>query len=143
MNWKITSKLLLLILLAGILKITGCEQEDLNSYSNCDDCIGFIPDSADLIVDVTINGENPFVPLTFYIGDYENGQVDYVDTAWTNTLYLYSEIGISYSVMARYFKGEDTIYVVDGDKMRVVNGDDECYYPCYFIRGGTLDLPLK
>ncbi len=133
--------LLLLILL--ILKLTSCEQEDLDFYIDCDYCLESIPDSADLIINVTINDENPYVPLTFYVGDYENGVVDYVDTCRTDTLYLYSEIGMDYSVVAEYNTGNGPIYVVDGDRLRIVNGEGECYTPCYYIRGGTLDLRLK
>lgn len=140
---KFLTKILVAIILVFSIKITGCEQEDLNSFVNCDDCFDNIPDSANLIVSVTINDENPYVPLTFYEGDYELGVVDYRDTARGDELYLYSEVGIEYSVMATYQKNGTTIFVVDGDKMRVVNGEEDCYSPCYYVRGGTLDLTLK
>jgi len=133
----------LLLFLLAMLKFTACEQEDLDFYIDCDYCLESIPDSADLIVTVTINDENPYVPLTFYVGDYEDGIVDFVDTCRSDTLYLYSEIGVEYAVMAEYRVGSDTVYAIDGDKMRVVNGEGECYPPCYYIRGGTLDIRLK
>jgi hypothetical protein len=69
--------------------------------------------------------------------------VDYRDTARTEELFLYSEVGAEYAVMATYQKDGETIYVVDGDKLRVVNGEGECHPPCYYIRSGTLDLTLK
>lgn len=137
------TKALVAIILVLSLKMAGCEMEDLNLYVDCDGCFDFVPDSADLVVTVTINDENPFVPLTFYEGDYELGVVDYRDTAHSDELFLYSKIGIEYSVMATYQKDGETIFVVDGDRMRVVNGEEDCYSPCYYIRGGTLDLTLK
>lgn len=140
---NLITKALLFLVLALSLKTTGCEQEDLDFYIDCDLCLESIPDSADLIVTVTINEENPFVPLTFYKGDYEQGVVDYRDTARTGKLFLYSAVDIDYAVMATYQKDGKTIYVVDGDRMRVVSGEGECYPPCYYIRGGTLDLSLK
>jgi hypothetical protein len=140
---NILSKALLAMILVLAIKMTGCEQEDLDFYIDCDFCLETVPDSADLIVTVTINAENPYVPLTFYKGDYEQGVVDYRDTARTEELFLFSEVGTDYAVMATYQQDGKTIYVVDGDRMRVVNGEGECYPPCYYIRGGTLDLSLK
>lgn len=139
---SITKALLAIVLFLSV-NIAGCEQEDMDFYIDCDFCLDNIPDSADLIVTVTINEENPFVPLTFYEGDYESGVVDYRDTARSEELFLYSEVGLEYAVMATYQKEGKSIFVVDADKMRVVNGEGECYPPCYYIRGGTLDLTLK
>ena len=136
-------KILIFILVVAGTKFSGCEQEDLDFFIDCDSCLSYYPDSADLIVQVIINDENPFVPLTFYRGDYENGKVDWVDTARNKTLYLYSEIGREYSVKATYQSGGQTIIAVDGDKMKVVNGEGECYPPCYYVKGGTLDVRLK
>ena len=136
-------KIGILILLVSAFKFGGCEQEDLDFFIDCDSCLSFYPDSANLVVQVTINDENPFVPLTFYRGDYEDNQVDWVDTTWAETLYLYSEIGRTYSVKATYHQGEQTVVAVDGDKMKVVDGEGECYPPCYYIKGGTLDVRLK
>jgi hypothetical protein len=140
---NLITKALLAIILVLSIKMTGCEQEDLDAYIDCDFCLEAVPDSADLIVTVTIDEENPYVPLTFYKGDYEHGVVDYRDTASTEELFLYSEVGTDYAVMATYQQDGETIFVVDGDRMRVVNGEGDCYPPCYYIRGGTLDLRLK
>jgi len=102
-----------------------------------------MPDSADLIVYVTINDENPFVPLTYYLGDYEDGVIDFVDTTYTEERFLYSKVGVEYSVKATYVKAGQTVVAVDGDKLRIIDGQGDCYPPCYFIRGGTLDVRLK
>lgn len=140
---NLITKALLAFILVLTIKMTGCEQEDLDFYIDCDFCLESVPDSAELIITVTINEENPYVPLTFYKGDYEHGVVDYRDTTSAEELFLFSEVGTDYSVMATYLKDGKTIYVIDGDRMRVVNGEGECYPPCYYIRGGTLDLRLK
>lgn len=142
-NTRYITVAVLAFILIGSVKMTGCEQEDLNYFFDCANCLENIPDSADLIVTVTINDAHPFVPLTFYEGDYELGVVDYRDTARTAEHFLYSKVGMDYSVMATYYTEEDTVFVVDGDRMRVVNGEEDCYPPCYYVRGGTLDLTLK
>jgi len=142
-KFKYIYKIFLILIIIVSVKFTACEQEDLDFYINCYDCLTYLPDSADLIVYVTINDDNPFVPLVFYEGDYEDNVIDYVDTTWNDTLYLYSEVGKTYAVKATYKRDEETVVAIDGDKMRVVDGEGECYPPCYIIRGGTLDLTLK
>ena len=142
-NMKYISSLVLISVFIVSLKITGCEQEDLDFYIDCYDCLDVAPDSADLIVYLTINEENTSVPLVFYRGDYEDNEVDWIDTAYTDTLYLYSEVGMKYSVKANYQQAGETVIAIDGDKLRVVDGEGECYPPCYVIRGGTLDVRLK
>src|SRR6056297_2827906 len=142
-NMKTITILLLIITLVFAFNFSGCEQEDLALNIDCDNCLEFFPDSADLVINVTINDENPFVPLTFYVGDYEDGNIDYTDTTYTEERFLYSKVGVNYSVKATYQKDGETVIAIDGDRLRVVDGSGDCYPPCYFIRGGTLDVRLK
>lgn len=124
-----------------LLKITSCEPENWQ-ITDCNDCLNFNPDSADLIVELTINSENDSVPLTFYKGEVEDGVIDWLDTATTSPLYLYSKVGQLYSVMATYKSGNETIIAIDSDKMRTTSGDEDCGSPCYIVKGGNLDLKL-
>ena len=142
-NMKTITKLLLIITLVFAFNFSGCEQEDLALNIDCDNCLEFFPDSADLVINVTINDENPFVPLTFYVGDYEDGNIDFIDTTYTEERFLYSKVGVNYSVKATYQKDGETVIAIDGDRIRVVDGSGDCYPPCYFIRGGTFDVRLK
>lgn len=123
------------------MKITGCEPEDWEVI-NCNDCYYNKPDSADLIVNLTINVENDSIPLIFYKGKLEEGVIDWIDTAVTEELRLYSEIGQVYTVKALYKSGKDTIIAIDSDKMTIVSADEECGYPCYIIKGGIYNLTL-
>lgn len=140
---KTIIKFIILLTLVLSFNISGCEQEDLAFNTDCGNCLETIPDSADLIVNVTIDDENPFVPLTFYVGDYEDGVIDFIDTTRTKEFLLFSEVGTEYSIKATYQKDGETIIAIDGDKLRVVDGSGDCYPPCYFIRGGTLDVRLN
>ncbi len=130
----------LLMLLSG--NFMGCETEDWVLEVNCSDCYGSKPDSANLIVYLTINGENDSVPLTFYIGDYEEGQIDWQDTATTSEFYLYSKVGQDYTVAATYKSGDQTIIAFDADNMHLYNGASECGSPCYIVKGGIFDVKL-
>lgn len=121
----------------------ACEQDPFVFDVNCDECYINEPDSADLIVDITINEENPFVPLIFYRGEVDDDNIEWIDTSWSETLYLYSPVDEYYSIKAFYKKGEQTIIAVDGDKLKTSLVSDACETDCYVIKGGILDVRLK
>ncbi len=134
-------------LLTGVLlllseQFMGCEPEDWLLQINCNDCYANAPDSAKLIIYVTIDQENDSVPLTFYRGSYEDGEIDWQDTATTEEFYLYSEMEREYTVRAKYNSGNDTIIAFDGDKMTVYDAWEECGNLCYIVKGGIFDLRL-
>ena len=130
----------LLVLVSG--KFTACEPEDWMLSVDCGDCYGYAPDSADLIVNLTINAENDSVPLTFYRGNYEDGVIDWQDTATTEEFYLYSKINSSYTIRATYQSGNRIIEAFDADDMILYNANEECGSPCYIVKGGIFDLSL-
>jgi hypothetical protein len=132
--------LIFLLLLAG--QWLGCETEDLVFSVDCNECYGIAPDSANLIIHLTINGENPYVPITVFKGSLEEGKVDWRDTATTETLYLYSAVGTGYTVEARYRSGDKTIVTYDGDHMVIADGSGDCGSPCYLVKGGIFDNRL-
>ncbi len=66
--------------------------EDWQGEVDCNECYGFQPDSANLIVYVTISPEQDSVPLTFYRGD-SMGEIDWQDTATTNYFTWIAEVG--------------------------------------------------
>jgi hypothetical protein len=140
---KLYTKILALALLVVASgKFTACEPEDWVLSVDCNDCYGYAPDSADLIVKLTINAENDSVPLTFYLGSYEDGVIDWQDTATTEEFYLYSKINSSYTVRATYRSGNRIIEAFDADDMNLYNAGEECGSPCYIVKGGIFDLQL-
>jgi len=131
---------LLLVLVSG--KFTSCETEDWMLEVDCADCWGYQPDSANLIIYLSISAENDSIPLTFYLGNYEEGVIDWQDTATTENFYLYSKIGSDYTVRATYRSGDRVIEAFDADRMKLYNANNECGSPCYIVKGGILDLRL-
>jgi hypothetical protein len=132
--------LAMLVLVSG--KFTACEPEDWMLSVDCADCYGYAPDSANLIVRLSINAENDSVPLTFYLGPYEDGIIDWQDTATTEEFYLYSKINSSYTVRATYRSGDRIIEAFDEDDMTLYNANEECGSPCYIVKGGIFELQL-
>lgn len=131
-----------LVLLFMASNFSACEPEDWIPEVNCDDCLGFKPDTADLIVYISIRPEQDSVPLTFYRGDSQ-GEIDWEDTATTEKFYLPSAMGSTYTVRAEYKSGSKTIIAWDDDEMTLKDYGTECGSPCYIIKGGILDLRLK
>jgi len=133
---------LLLLLLALSGNFLGCETEDWEFSVDCNECYGYVPDSANLIIYLTINQENPSVPVTVYKGSLEEGNIDWRDTATTNEFYLFSELNVAYTVEATYRLGNKTVVTYDGDRMHIYDGGDECGAPCYIVKGGIFDNRL-
>ena len=130
---------LILVFLAG--NFTGCETEDWQGEVDCNECFSYKPDSAKLIVYLSIRPEQDSVPLTFYRGDYMD-EIDWQDTATTNTFYLDAEVGTTYTVKAEYRSGPASIIAFDSDKMTLSYHGTECGFTCYIIKGGIFDVRL-
>ena len=110
---------------------------------DCYDCFQNRPEWVDLNVTVTINSENPWVPLTVYVGDVEDGNVDWVDTAVSTRFRLDVKPDRYYSVKAEYKEGAKIIYAVDGDDVKLKKNTSDCDEPCYYQKGGYVDVRLK
>lgn len=120
----------------------GCDQELLKA-TDCSDC--YIEKPADAYVDirVTINKENPYVPIELFLGDFEKGNLIYSDTATTSTYTIILEMNNSYSVVAKYSSKSRVVYVVSGEKLRTKKDYDSCEEVCYTIKGDVIDVRLK
>jgi hypothetical protein len=127
---------------------TGC---DSLSSQNCNDCNTQEPDSADLKILVTINHENPYVPMKIYkgkIGDngfdkIDQAHIEWIDTTNKETMYLRVKLNEFYSVIVKYKSGVRTILAIDGSKISTQLVTDACNQNCYVVKGETLDVRLK
>jgi len=132
--------LISLAILVGSLYL-ACEPEDWLGEVNCADCFSARPDSALLVVYVSISPTHPEVPLTFYRGDAD-GPVDWRDTARSQEFFLSAEVGRTYTVRAEYKSPEESIVAFDADRMELRDYGTECGSPCYILKGGIFDLQL-
>jgi len=133
----------IMLILVFLIKITGCEPEDFSLNDNCNDCLSYWPDSSDLIILLTINDENPSVPIQVYRGTMEANELDWTDTATVERYKLYSAIDQVYTVKATYKSGIKTIFAYDSDHMYNYDSSEECREGCILVKGGVLDLRLK
>ena len=139
---KVNSHIKALIVLV-LITLAGSCNEYLGITVDCDDCWGFKPDSADLLIYLTVNQDHPEVPIVIYRGNFEDGEVDYVDTARESTYTLYSAVDQYYSVTAEYKVDGKTIIAVDGDVMKAKDATSSCEFECWIITNGEFSLQLK
>jgi len=135
---RLTLTIIVLLLLTG-----SCDEKIFTGDVNCDECYTDSPDSADLVINLTINNKFPRVPLVVYKGDVEDSQVVSIDTADYSPFYVYVPVDKKYSVKAEYKKDDATLFAIDGTKLKVLVVTDACDEKCYVIEGESLDARIK
>ena len=110
---------------------------------DCSECYRSKPDNGELIIKVTINNENPEVPIAIYRDRIESGRVRIRDTVSEETVYIEVPLNHYYSVKAEYKTGNDSVFAVDGDRIKTHRVTSQCDTICWIIKGGRYDLRLK
>ena len=133
----------LVSLVVLMLVVTSCNEDIVLFEVDCSECYTQRPEYAPLTIKLTLNEENPVVPFTIYLGEYEKGQIRLEDTA------RYSSISVDlipsryYSVLAEYRVGDKTVYALDGNEIKLVKVSSQCDSVCWVIREGDIDVRLK
>jgi len=146
MKYTRKNRLVHILLIIQILIISiGCERDVPARLGtiDCYDCHQARPDSGKLIVTLTINNENPFVPLVIYIGNIEDNNIEWIDTSFSTDYWVRVPVNNYYSITAEYKSGDKTIFAVDGDDFKLKYTENNCDYPCYYYYGGYFDVQLK
>ncbi len=146
MKQTITYRLFhLLLLIPFFIFMNNCERDVPSKLEavDCYDCFQVRPDSGKLIVTVTINNENPFVPLVIYKGNIEDNNIEFVDTSYTDEYWVRVPVNNYYSIAAEYKSGDKTIFAVDGDDFKIKHTETDCNNPCYYYYGGYYDIQLR
>jgi hypothetical protein len=138
-------RLILFFVVIVSLLNPSCERnENVNIEGfSCSDCFQSRPDWVRLNITFTINSENPFVPLVVYIGNVEDGNVDWIDTTFNTNYWVEVRPDRYYSVRAEYKEGSTTVFAVDGDDIKLAENTTDCNAPCFYTKGGYLDVRLK
>lgn len=130
-------------LLSICLVFISCNEKLFTGDVNCSECYTPKPDSAYLTVKFTINEDYKEVPFVLYRGDFEDNQVDWIDTANTVAKDIWVRTDQQYSLKAKYRKGDKTLYAVDGGKVKVLLVTDACNEDCYVIKDETLNVEIR
>ena len=134
-----------MMLTAAALLPSSCERLENVSVEgfSCSNCFQDKPEWVRLNVTLTVNGENPYVPLTIYIGDFEDNNIDWVDTAYSTSYWVEVRPDRYYSVKAEYKDGSKRVFAIDGDKVKLRQNTTNCDVPCYYQVGGYVDVRLR
>jgi len=135
------NKILIALVFFSTTLFLKCDNVDFTV--DCAECYQEEPLWGDIYVQLTINDENNFVPLVIYRGDFENNDIEYVDTAFEEEYYIDVPLNKYYAVKAEYLVGSDTIYAIDGDEIKTKLNTEDCDQECYVIKGGNFDVRLK
>lgn len=142
-NKKLKSTLRLIVLISiAFIPQSSCELLEIISV-NCAECYTDYPYYEELRAEITINDENQFVPITVFIGPFEDNNISYRDTSIRVARYLWVETGVDYTIRAEYTKNGRTYYVINGAKLTTREDTESCDAPCYYVTGKNVDLRLK
>jgi hypothetical protein len=125
----------------------SCKQSSFYNSEDCanydySDCNSTEPLLVGLNIKLTINNENPNVPITIYDGNAEDNVVvlhDTVSTPKYNVLLMPNKF---YSVKARYRSGNKIIYAIGGDKIKK-SQTTVCDSTCWSTDEGNINIELK
>jgi len=142
MKWMINHGHLTWLVLM-VLMVTSCDENIILFEVDCSECYTQRPEYAPLTIELTINEENPEVPFTIYLGEYEKNQIRIEDTAYYSVISVDLIPSRYYSVRAEYHVGDKIVYALDGDEIELVKVTSQCDSVCWVIRGGETDVRLK
>jgi hypothetical protein len=133
------------LILAGflILLVCSCSEKIFTAGVDCEECYQIKPDSAWLVVKLTVNDTYESIPLVVYRNEVEIRDMEYIDTAYESTYYLFVAVNREYSVEAEYIKGNSKIIAIDGTRIKTRHVSSECDEECWIIEGDELNMELK
>jgi len=114
--------------------------EDCEERPSWKECEHQRPTHGILNISVTINSENPSVPINIYRGNFELGILILSDTLNINEVEYTLPIS-KYSAIAKYISEQDTIVAVDGGEISV-ELIEYCGENCWEVTNASLDLEL-
>ena len=136
---------IVLFILGSVL--ISCKDTTTNNTVDCStydysDCNSIQPFEGNMHVKLSINSENPAVPLTIYRGKLEDNVVFLRDTVSESIYDTMLPVDNFYTVTAKYSKGSSTIIAVDGDKISSSN-TVTCDSTCWSVKSGSVNVKLK
>jgi hypothetical protein len=121
----------------------SCQDKTFTGTVNCNECYSPKPDSAQLILHITLNNQFSSIPVVIYKGNIDTGLlIDTFDCYTDPVNDIWVEADNKYSAKAIYGTAKDTIMVVDGTEMKFQKVTGQCNSDCWVINGNELNLKL-
>lgn len=121
---------------------SGCDESSY-VFVDCDNCYSNWPDFEEAELSITINSDNTYVPITVFEGPYEDGNVAYLDTAYSKTHYIIIDTDTQFTLQAEYRKDGRPYYVISGARLKTHYEEESCTDACYYVSGKEVDLRMK
>ncbi|MBW6478578.1 MAG: hypothetical protein K0B37_04050 [Bacteroidales bacterium] len=125
----------LVILSSCKSKYEDCTDQD---YANCET---EKPQTGRITILLSINQENPYVPVRLYEGNFENGRLVREDTIRMRTFNYFLTPEKDYSFKATYKDGTSTVLAINGGRIKV-STYRMCELRCYEVNNLEIDLRL-
>lgn len=136
---------MLLILALACFFINSCSEslqpEDCMNY-DYSDCNTLEPELGALHVKLTINAENPYIPVSIYEGNAEDSLMVLSDTVMSAQSSYLLVPDKYYTVVAKYKSGNNIIYAFDGDRVKKIQ-EVICDSICWSVDEGNVNVELK
>jgi hypothetical protein len=140
-NFKYRHFIIVIIICIGL---NACSTSETEEGLYCINCNAEEPDSEQISIKITINNENPSVPVAIYKDKFNPSKN--LDTVFSDTISSSFSLKVAtnkyYSVKATYRSGNKTIYAIDGswfDTQKLTG----CQNTCWKTLGGSYDLRLE
>ncbi|HPB26503.1 MAG TPA: hypothetical protein PLB59_05160 [Bacteroidales bacterium] len=137
----------LLVNLLWLFLLPGCESNYISSPEDClnydyTDCNTSEPSVVPLHIKLSINSENPVVPITIFRGKLENNNIILSDTVNSSSCTFWVAPDNYYTVEARYRSGNNMIYAYDGDNVKKIR-NQVCDSVCWTYQEGNVNVELR
>lgn len=110
---------------------------------NLNDCLEIKPDSAFFTIKVSINQQNPLVPLSILEGRYDKQKLILQDTLNSETTKIYLKVEKYYTFVATYYYNNKTIRAIRGKRIHLYHEIDELGDTCWKIPETLVNLTLR
>ncbi len=135
---------LVIVFFASAIFMLSCEKPNPQNCEDYDfsDCYLEEPEWDFIYLKVTINDQNPYVPIVIYRGNFEDNNIEWIDTAYSANYSIDVPLNKYYSVTAEYKVSTYKVLAVDGNDVRK-NKTTVCEERCWYITGEEFDVELK
>lgn len=142
-GWPLNiKKLLSSLIVISFIVLQSCVLQDLAEF-DCSECYPEKPTHSWVELRLTINEENPEVPITIYLGPPENGVIYAQELAYESTYKVMVENEIPYTVKAEYKVNGKTHIVFSQIKTKLFYDYESCSEPCYWVSNKRVRLRIK
>lgn len=134
--------ILAFLLIVNGIALKSCAIESITEFK-CSECYTEEPSHTWVDLNVTINAENPEVPITIYVGPPENEVIYSYDLANETPYKVKVENETAYTVKAEYRVDGRSRIVFNKIKTKIFYDYESCSEPCYWVSDKTVNLRIK